>query len=297
MTMADVNPVRFFDPARLRGSELLLRIGSAVVLAPLALAIAYLDGWLFVAFWIVAASVVLWEWASLVAGSDRRPVLMAGGASVVLAVALSAMSDLVGAGFDDARLLAAITVLAMGMLSVAVLAPREQRFWMACGIPYAGALGIAPVVLRSDHERGFLAIVLLFGVVWATDILAYFVGRAIGGPKLAPRFSPKKTWSGAIGGGLAAAVVALVIAAAAGLRALPAIAILAVLLSVAAQAGDIFESMLKRRFNVKDSSQLIPGHGGLMDRLDGFTAAAALAALIGLARGGLEAPAGGLLLW
>lgn len=295
--MAEVNPARFWDPARFGGSELMLRVGSAAVLAPLAVGVAYLDGWLFVTFWIAAAIVVLWEWTSLVAASDRRPVLMSGGASVVLAVLLAAMTDTLGAGFYEARLLAAITVLAMGMLSVAVLTPREQRGWMACGIPYAGMLGIAPVVLRSDHERGFLAVIVLFGIVWATDILAYFVGRTIGGPKLAPRFSPKKTWSGAVGGVLAGLLAAVVIAKLAGLTGLWTIAIIAAILSIAAQAGDIFESMLKRRFGVKDSSHLIPGHGGLMDRLDGFTAAAAVAALIGLARGGLEAPARGLLLW
>ena len=295
--MAEVDPARFWDPARFGGSELMLRVGSAAVLAPLAVGVAYLDGWLFVAFWIVAAIVVLWEWTSLVAASDRRPVLMSGGASVVLAVLLAAMTDTLGAGFYEARLLAAITVLAMGMLSVAVLAPREQRAWVACGIPYAGALGIAPVVLRSDHERGFLAIIILFGIVWATDILAYFVGRTIGGPKLAPRFSPKKTWSGAVGGVLAGVLAAVVIAKLAGLTGLRTIAVIAAILSIAAQAGDIFESMLKRRFGVKDSSHLIPGHGGLMDRLDGFTAAAVVAALIGLARGGLEAPARGLLVW
>jgi phosphatidate cytidylyltransferase len=168
---------------------------------------------------------------------------------------------------------------------------------VAAGVPYAGAIGLAPIVLRSDVTLGFVAIVLLFAVVWATDIFAYFVGHAAGGPKLAPRFSPKKTWSGAIGGVVAAVVVAIVIARVAGLNGLLPIATIAVFLSMAAQAGDLLESALKRRFGAKDSSQLIPGHGGLMDRLDGFVAAAVLATLIGLARGGLEAPARGLLMW
>jgi phosphatidate cytidylyltransferase len=295
--MAESHPVRFWNPARLGGGELLLRVGSTAVLAPLAVAVAYLGGWLFVAFWATAAAVVLWEWTSLMAAQDRQPVLMAGEASVVVAVVLTGLSDVTAPGFFEARLLAAMTVLAMGMLSVAVLASREQRRWVACGVPYAGVLGIAPVVLRSDDERGFAAIILLFGIVWATDIFAYFTGRAIGGPKLAPRFSPSKTWSGAVGGTLAAVLAALAIARFAGLGALTAIAVIAVLLSVTAQAGDIFESMLKRRFGAKDSSRLIPGHGGLMDRLDGFAAASLLAAAIGLARGGLEAPARGLLMW
>ena len=130
----------------------------------------------------------------------------------------------------------------------------------------------------------------LFAVVWATDIAAYFVGRAIGGPKLMPQVSPKKTWSGAIGGThRRRSLAAVAVAKFAGLDGLVRDrASLAVVLSVVAQAGDLFESALKRRFGAKDSSQLIPGHGGLMDRLDGFVAAAVLAALIGLLRGGIR---------
>jgi phosphatidate cytidylyltransferase len=295
--MVDANPVRFWSAAKLNGSELALRVCSALVLAPLAVGIAYVGGWTFVVFWVVAALVVLWEWTSVVAGRDQHSVLMAGGASVLLAIVLAGSIGSAVEGIHAVRLLAAITVLAMGMLGVAALAPRAARAWVATGIPYAGAVGIAPVLLRSDPDRGFVAIVLLFAIVWTTDIFAYFIGRAAGGPKLAPRFSPKKTWSGAIGGVVAAMVVAIVIARVAGLNGWLPIALIAVLLSIAAQAGDLFESMLKRRFGAKDSGRLIPGHGGLMDRLDGFVAAAVLAALIGLARGGLEAPARGLLMW
>jgi phosphatidate cytidylyltransferase len=193
--------------------------------------------------------------------------------------------------------LAAVIVLAIGTLAAASLAPAERRLWIAGGIPYAGTLGVAPIVLRSDGEDGFLAVIFLFAVVWTTDIAAYFIGRAAGGPKLVPQVSPNKTWSGAIGGTLAAIVVALVLAKTAALAGLFAVAMLAIVLSVSAQAGDAFESFLKRRFGAKDSSHLIPGHGGLMDRLDGFVTASVVAALIGLARGGFEAPGRGLLVW
>ena len=272
--------------ARRPGAELALRVGSAVVLAPLAIGVAYIGGWPFALFWGAAAIGVLWEWTSLVAGADRWSVVMAGAVSLALALALAHTHHLV----------AGIIVLAMGALAVAALAPSERRIWVACGIPYAGALGIAPIVLRSD-ERGFLVIMLLFAIVWATDIAAYFAGRALGGPKLMPQVSPKKTWSGALAGIVAAILVAVAIARFAGLVGLVPIAILAVLLSVVAQAGDLFESALKRRFGAKDSSQLIPGHGGLMDRLDGFVVAALLAALVGLLRGGFDAPGRGLLVW
>jgi phosphatidate cytidylyltransferase len=294
--MANADPARPLSGAR-PGSELALRIVSALVLAPLAIGVAYIGGWAFVAFWGIAALLVLWEWTTLIVGSDRRSVLMTGGAAVLLAIGLAGAAGNAEDGTHAVRLLAAVTVLAMGMLGAAALAPRERRAWAAAGIPYAGVLGIAPIVLRSDIRYGFAAIVLLFAIVWATDILAYFVGRAVGGPKLAPRVSPKKTWSGAIGGTAAAVAAALAVATIFGLAGLYALALLAVILSIVAQAGDLFESALKRRFGAKDSSQLIPGHGGLMDRLDGFLVAAALAAAVGLARGGLAAPSGGLLVW
>jgi phosphatidate cytidylyltransferase len=271
----------------LRGSELVLRVCSALVLIPLAIGTAYVGGWPFAVFWGVAAIGVLWEWMSLVSGADRRAVLMSGGASIALALAL------VVTGHQ----LAAMIVLAMGTLGAAALAPAERRRWVAAGVPYAGALGVAPIVLRSDGENGFVAMMLLFAVVWTTDIVAYFVGRAVGGPKLMPQVSPKKTWSGALGGTAAAVVAALVVAHLAALKGLFALAMLAVVLSVFAQGGDLLESFLKRRFGAKDSSHLIPGHGGLMDRLDGFVTASVVAALIGLARGGFEAPGRGMLVW
>lgn len=269
------------------GSELALRVCSALVLVPLAIGTAYLGGWPFALFWGAAAMGVLWEWTALVARNDQRSVLLTGGASLALAVVL------VAAG----HLLAAVVVLAMGAIGTASLALAERRTWVAGGIPYAGALALAPIVLRADDADGFLAVIFLFAIVWTTDISAYFAGRALGGPKLMPQVSPNKTWAGAVGGLIASVVVALALAKMAGLTALFALTMLAVVLSVFAQGGDLFESFLKRRFHAKDSSHLIPGHGGLMDRLDGFVSASVAAALIGLARGGLEAPGHGLLVW
>jgi phosphatidate cytidylyltransferase len=269
------------------GSELALRVGSALVLVPLAIGTAYLGGWLFALFWGAAAMGVLWEWTALVARNDQRSVPLTGGASLALAVVL------VAAG----HLLAAVVVLAMGAIGAASLALAERRTWVAGGIPYAGALALAPIVLRADDADGFLAVIFLFAIVWTTDISAYFAGRALGGPKLMPQVSPNKTWAGAFGGLIASVVVTLALAKMAGLTALFALAMLAVVLSVFAQGGDLFESFLKRRFHAKDSGHLIPGHGGLMDRLDGFVSASVAAALIGLARGGFEAPGHGLLVW
>ena len=294
--MANADPARPVPTASSGGSELILRILSGLVLAPLAVGVAYLGGWAFVVFWSVAALLVLWEWCTLIAGGERSTVLLIAGAAVLLAMLLAATAA-DAEGSHSVRLVAGGTLLLMGMLATAALASSDRRVWTAAGIPYAGLLGMAPIVLRNDAQYGFLAIAFLFAAVWATDIVAYFVGRAVGGPKLAPRISPKKTWSGAVGGTVAAIGAALALAIAAGLPNLPAVGLIAAAASALAQAGDLFESALKRRFGAKDSSHLIPGHGGLIDRLDGFVAAAVFATLIGLIHGGVDEPARGLLVW
>jgi phosphatidate cytidylyltransferase len=280
-----------------RGGELAVRVGSALVLAPLAVLFAHIGGFAFEIFWGVAAIVVIWEWTSLVTDIDRRAVFLTGAASVSLALLLAGNSLNLGELNREMRLLAAVFVLAAGMMVACAIVASPRRGWVAAGIPYAGAIGFCPIVLRSDGEHGFLAMIFLFAVVWTTDIAAYFAGRAIGGPRLAPRVSPNKTWSGAVGGVGGGAIAAIAVAMIGGLGGLVMVTSIAIALSVCAQLGDLFESALKRRFGAKDTSRLIPGHGGLMDRLDGFVAAAAVACLVGLARGGVEAPARGLLVW
>ena len=269
------------------GCELCLRVGSALVLVPLAVGSAYLGGPPFLAVWALAAAIILWEWTVIVGEPGRAPVLAAGAAAFASAAVLF--------GLSWPR--AALAVLALGAVAVAGLAGSGRRAWILAGGVYAGVMLAAPAVLRSDAELGLLAVMLLFGVVWTTDVMAYFVGRALAGPKLWPAVSPKKTWSGAVGGAAAATVVGSGISALAGLDHLAALALVCALLSLAAQTGDLLESALKRRFGAKNASELIPGHGGLMDRLDGFVAAALVATLLALARGGFDAPARGLLIW
>lgn len=228
-------------------SNLTMRVFSSLVLAPLALVGAYLGGLFFVVFWVVAASIVLWEW-----------------------VRLAMQAKLRGFALVD---------------------------WLAAGIAYAAILLFAPLILRRDPALGFAAILFLFAVVWATDIAAYFAGRALGGPKLWPAVSPKKTWSGAAGGTLGGVAAGVVTVKLLGVSVAPMLILVAFLLSVTAQAGDLIESAVKRHFGAKDAGSIIPGHGGLMDRLDGFLTAAAAAAMVGLLRAGLESPARGLLVW
>jgi phosphatidate cytidylyltransferase len=268
-------------------SNLMLRVVSSLVLAPLALGAAYLGDALFAAFWSVAALIVLWEWDTLVCAHDRNAVLAVGAAALIGG---SLLLELDRAGIGVALIL-------LGACGVAVLASRIRRLWCAAGLFYASALLVAPVMLRSDSRFGFASMAFLFVIVWLTDITAYFVGRAVGGPKLLPHISPNKTWSGAIGGTLAGMLGGVVVASQFGIRSLVAIAVIGSLLSAVSQAGDLFESAIKRKFNAKDASQLLPGHGGLMDRLDGFVAAAVAALLIGLAHGGLGAPSRGLMVW
>jgi phosphatidate cytidylyltransferase len=268
-------------------SELALRIVSAAVLAPLAVVTAYLGGWPFVIFWTLAAGGIVWEWRKIVA----QPTDMfgiAGECTMVLAGACAML------GLSASIL----PFIALGAVVVGIGAcTNPLRLWVAAGVLYAGSLLFACVTLRADPSYGFVAMIFLFAIVWATDILGYFIGRFVGGPKLWARVSPKKTWSGAIGGGLGAIVAGLTVAHYAHIGKPLAIAGLALLLSAVSQGGDLFESAFKRRFGVKDAGRVIPGHGGIMDRLDGFLAAAAVAALIGIARGGMAAPARGLLPW
>jgi phosphatidate cytidylyltransferase len=267
--------------------NLFLRVVSAVVLAPLAVAIAFVDGWVFAIFWALAATGVAYEWSRMV--SARRDITEPALAAVAFAGAAIALML--------AAPVFAVAIVLAGAVLIAVLATPGRKGWAAAGIIYAGIVVVAPTVLRQDPRLGFIAIVFLFAVVWATDIFGYFSGRLFGGPKLWRRISPKKTWAGAIGGTLGAVLAGWLVALAADLADPFAAAALAVLLSAVSQTGDLFESAVKRRFGVKDASQIIPGHGGIMDRLDGFLAAALLAAIIGVVRGGFDAPARGLLVW
>lgn len=271
-------------------SDLGPRVLSGIVMVALALGSLWIGGRWFVAFWLIASAAIFWEWIGL-AGSRRRTLVAAVGAGA-LAIAASLASN-ASAEF-------AVLALVAGALIVGVLERAGRPVWAACGLLYAGALIVSVASLRVSLFGGFQAILWLFAVVWGTDILAYFGGRMIGGPKLWPRVSPSKTWSGfitGVTGGAAAGAVALALTMPQGMQSYIAFALLGLAAGAISQGGDLLESSIKRHFGVKDSSHLIPGHGGFMDRLDGFVAACAVAALLGLARGGSINPATGLLIW
>ncbi|MCC7347822.1 MAG: phosphatidate cytidylyltransferase [Variibacter sp.] len=274
------------------GSDLWLRVASSLVLAPLAVAAVWLGGWWFAGFWLLAAIGVMWEWARLT--TPRRVWVVTIAGSIVLAGAALVL------GLNSPGRL--VQIVAAGAVVTALIADERWPVgwfngWAGAGVLYAAAVVLCAMILRRDPAHGIAAIILLFAVVWSTDIAAYFGGRLMGGPKLWPAVSPKKTWSGALTGTAGAVAAGVAVGYWAGAQNLWALGLVCFLLSVGSQGGDLFESALKRRAGVKDSSHLIPGHGGLMDRLDGFVVAAFLASLIGIGRGGVEKAATGLIFW
>lgn len=242
--------------------ELRLRIMSGIVMAAVVLVATYYGGWIFRLMSALLALVIYYEWSTITKLPDTNS---AGNSWGWFSVSVIAGNMIFGEEIMDLPLLMGFSVTAV-LLRLII----GGNWWLVSGIFYSGLSGISLAAIRGDDKSGLIAMLFVFAIVWATDILAYFVGRAIGGPKLAPSISPGKTWSGAIGGtffGVVAGVsvslffyghVAFVMVA------------IAVLLSVFSQIGDLFESYIKRKFKVKDSSHLIPGHGGFMDRADGL---------------------------
>ncbi len=272
--------------------ELRLRIISGIVLAVIVLAATWYGGLGFRLLAAIIGLLVYYEWSTMtdLHGGDPQ-----GNALGWLGLVLIAAATAMDASVYSMEVLAAFVVVTAIMVAV-----RQKSWWLPGGIFYSGLTVIALAEIRDDGLRGFVLMLFIFATVWATDIFAYFVGRAIGGPKLAPRISPGKTWSGAIGGAIAAVIVGTAIVwryfLADGLW-IPA---LALMLSICSQIGDLFESFIKRRFGVKDSSHLIPGHGGVMDRVDGLIfacfAAFLLAIVISLTMSGETISLGGVLL-
>jgi phosphatidate cytidylyltransferase len=264
--------------------NLLMRVVAAVILAPLTITIAYAGGWLWLVLVTLTAVGLYAEWLMIV-GASRNPLAMSIGVVTLVVFGLC----LTG------RIEIATSVFAIGLVVAAVVG-SGLRWWVWGGLLYAGAALMASVLVRLDSTAGFLALMFVLLIVWITDIGGYFAGRGLGGPKLWPRVSPKKTWAGAIGGMIGSLVVALAFSVFGFGRAGPLL-LLAAVLSIVSQLGDLFESAVKRNFGVKDSSHIIPGHGGLLDRLDGFVAAIVFAALVGFLRNGVDGVGRGLMVW
>jgi phosphatidate cytidylyltransferase len=264
--------------ARADSGALRLRVLSALALAPLPLAAVWFGGpWLRL-LTLSAGAVMGWEWGRLCRGAVGAR--FAPGAVEILVVGVVVASTAVGA---IGAVAAAIAVAGGGAALVCWLArqrPGGEPMWTALGTLWIALPCICFLWLGRDEVGGRPVLLWLLAVVWATDIGAYASGRSLGGPLLAPRLSPRKTWAGLAGGMICAALAGAAAAAALHLDPALPLVVLSAGLAVVAQFGDLAESLAKRRFGVKDSSGLIPGHGGLLDRLDGLLAVIPAVALM-----------------
>ena len=251
-------------------SNLASRVVVGVFLAVVAIADIWVGGPAFTLMIALGVSIVLWEWC--VMHAVPVPWRVAGIA------ALGSASALAHAG-RPLQALALLGVAILLALAVSAYIRTAGKRWLSTGLLYAGLPAVALIWLRQQPD-GFALVMWTMGVVWATDIFAYFAGRGIGGPKIWTAISPNKTWAGLVGGMLAAAFFSILFARTAGWpQGWAAMAAIGALLAVVAQAGDFFESWLKRRAGVKDSGTLLRGHGGVMDRVDGLVPVCVVVAL------------------
>lgn len=267
MTNSTDGNVGSVPPAPPKRSDLKTRTASAVVLGPVVLLLVWAGGWWFAGLLALGAALAAREWLRMLGPGVPRTVrrLVSGGLLLV---------PFIQATYGAPWAVALALALGFGIASVS---ERSVRGLALVGVPYVGLSFAALAYLRSDAAGGLAIFLFLLTAVWACDIGAYAGGRTIGGPKLAPRISPSKTWAGLISGAFAAALVGLAFGSFNGEPAFWSLA--AAVLAVASQGGDLAESALKRRCGVKDSGRLIPGHGGILDRIDGLMVAAPMLAL------------------
>lgn len=255
--------------------ELSKRIASGIVIGAIALVMTYWSPSLFTILMLVIAAAMSWEWGRMVRGATLTdPAMIVHVFAVLLAVLLSA-SDMAGLAIAST----VIGAIAVGALTFGV----GNAQLSGAGVLYTGLPVVALGWIRGDEPLGFSATLFVLLSVIVTDIGAYASGRTIGGPKLWPSVSPNKTWSGLIGGVLAASLAGGLFAWVSGTGSASWLASLGLVLGLVAQGGDLAESALKRHFGVKDSSNLIPGHGGVMDRMDGIVTASVIAAIVAFA--------------
>jgi len=257
--------------------SLRLRVLSALVLAPLPIVAIWLGAPFLHILIVTAAMVMAWEWGRLCTGGGSGSGKALVGAVVAAVVAAAVFGIWTGAILSFA-----------GALIVWWIAMREVAaapIWVAAGSLWVALPCVILLWLAANADAGRTTLLWVFAVVWATDIGAYAAGRQLGGPLLAPSWSPRKTWAGLLGGILCAALVGWATAGVLGAAVLPLV-LTSAGLAIVEQFGDLAESVAKRRFGVKDASSLIPGHGGLLDRLDGLLAVIPAVALLTLIGGG-----------
>jgi phosphatidate cytidylyltransferase len=271
-----------------------LRILSSLVLAPIAIGAVWF-GWPFLPILTAAAAAIMaWEWgrlcqagrsAAAAPGAMRRGIFALQPSGLVLVAAV--LAPVVAAAATATGVGVALCVA--GAAVVFAIAEREHHahpIWIASGALWIALPCVLLLWLAQRDGSGPATLLWILAIVWATDIGAYAFGSQIGGPRLAPRWSPRKTWAGLLGGIFCAALAGWAATLLLDEQAVLPLVILSAGLAIVGQFGDLAESAAKRRFGVKDSSDLIPGHGGLLDRLDGFLAVVSAVALVTAVRGG-----------
>lgn len=254
--------------------ELRARMMSAAILIPTALFATWFGEVSFFVVVLLTGALVLYEWLRMIGAGHIAPLRWVGWIGLAM-VAVAALTQPLG--------VAALAVVACAFVCGAVA--WSYRFdiavrWVAAGIVYAGVAVVCLIALRKGVD-GFGAVVFVFLIAWASDTAAFFVGRKVGGPKLWRRVSPSKTWSGACGGLVFGTIFGVLVAAWLNVPVTPTTVMVAALVSISAQAGDLLQSAAKRRFAVKDAGSIIPGHGGVMDRVDGLMVAGLVTVVLG----------------
>jgi phosphatidate cytidylyltransferase len=271
------------------------RILSAAVLLPLVVAAIYLGHPYFTVLIALFAGAAAWEWARIVANRKvpgevvpvPGPPVARWGSQAFFGIAVAALAVL--AAGSDGNLNQALLAIAIGgiaMIVVAVLRDRARAAWNLVGIFYVTVPAMGLVLIRTDPDWGRATLVWIIALVVAADVGGYLFGRTIGGPKLAPRISPNKTWSGLGGAVAGAALAGLCTAFILNHTNVWMLTLISAVLGLLEQGGDLVESAFKRHFGVKDTSQIIPGHGGVLDRVDGLLAVAVAVLVINLWAGG-----------
>ncbi|MFN0194552.1 MAG: phosphatidate cytidylyltransferase [Aestuariivirga sp.] len=281
MTAGESPPVKWAD--------LGIRAASAAILVPFVLLDVWAGGGWFRLMVALLAVLMAYEWTAIVHRSSPTQFALHAAAAIAGAVIPE----------DSGATIAITAIIVLTLLGAGVTRFKGTplTLWSISGIPYVGLSAVALVVLRDGGALGVWAVLWVMAIVWSADTFAYFAGRILGGPKLAPAISPKKTWAG-LGGAMAgAAAASLIFTAAAGLGAGAILAFIALGLALVEQAGDLFKSAMKRQYGVKDTGHLIPGHGGVIDRVDGLVAVAMAAAVLGSFRAGTPSAATGVLAW
>ncbi len=242
-----------------------VRLITTFVLVPIVLVVTYEGGFWFISLVSLVIGIASFEWSKL-----------CGETSLIFNVCYSLTGPIISViyfywGYQIALLFIIVFALIYMFTNNRL---NHNNMWFSFGVCYLSLPMVCIIMLRMDDSIGLNYVLFLFIVVWMTDIGAYFVGKLIGGSKLMPAISPKKTWSGAFGGLVFSLVGAIILASIVENRVPPSYMVLAIFLSIISQFGDLFESWVKRRFNKKDSGLIIPGHGGILDRIDGLLTSA-----------------------